>query len=214
MAEDYVQNYIQAIENPLPELKNTFDKEIEILKNNSEKNSVVLDVGCGAGRPADLLSKFVKKIVCIDNDKKMLDFAKERCKDVENVEILEDDTLDISFSDKSFDLVYATYNLVGSLKKSERQKLINEMKRVAKDNTKIINLTWKDNRETTEFLKKYYPSIGIDIINSNESETITSKGTFERISKKELLEYYTSANLKNIQLLDVGSVWIAIIGIK
>ncbi len=214
MTEDYVQNYIQVIENPLPELKNTFNKELETLNNNSEKNSVVLDVGCGAGRPADLLSKFVKKIVCIDNDKKMLDVAKERCKNIDNVEILEDDALDISFSDKSFDLVYATYNLIGSLKKSERQKLINEMKRVAKDNTKIINLTWKDNKETTEFLKKYYPSIGINIIGSDESKTDTSKGTFERISKKELLEYYTSANLKNIKFVDVGMVWIAIIGTK
>ena len=34
MAEDYVQNYIQAIENPLPELKDTLSKELEILKNN------------------------------------------------------------------------------------------------------------------------------------------------------------------------------------
>lgn len=214
MAEDYVQNYIQAIENPLPELKDTFCKELEILKNNSDKNSVVLDVGCGAGRPADLLSKFVKKIVCIDNDKKMLDVAKERCKDIDNVEILDNDALDISFSDNSFDLVYATYNLVGSLKKSERQNLIEEMKRVAKNNSKIINITWKDNIETTEFLKKYYPSIGINIIDSDESRTVTLKGTFERISKDELLEYYTSAKLKNIKFVDVGTVWIAIIGIK
>lgn len=214
MAEDYVQNYIQAIENPLPELKNTFDKELEILKNNSDKNSVVLDVGCGAGRPADLLSKFAKKIVCIDNDKKMLNVAKERCKKIDNVEILEGDALNISFPDKSFDLVYATYNLVGSLKKSKRQKLIDEMKRVAKKYTKIINITWKDNKETTDFLKRYYPSIGIDIINANESKTITSKGIFERVSKKELFEYYTSANLKNIEFVEVGVVWIAVIGVK
>ena len=34
MAEDYVQNYIQAIENPLPDLKKTFEEELEILKKN------------------------------------------------------------------------------------------------------------------------------------------------------------------------------------
>lgn len=173
-----------------------------------------MDVGCGAGRPADLLSKFVKKVVCIDNDKKMLYIAKKRCKDIDNIEILQDDALNLSFSDNSFDLVYATYNLVGSLEKSERQKLINEMKRVAKINSKIINITWKDNKETTEFLKKYYPSIGIQIFESDDSKTVTSKGTFARISKKELLEYYTSANINNIEFVDVEPVWIAIMGIK
>ena len=88
------------------------------------------------------------------------------------------------------------------------------MKRVSKNNAKIINITWKDNKETTEFLKRYYPSIRIEVIESDNSKTITSKGIFERISKEELLEYYTSANLKEIKFVDVGSVWIAIIGIK
>ena len=88
------------------------------------------------------------------------------------------------------------------------------MKRVAKDSSKIINLTWKDNKETTEFLKKYYHSIRIKVLEANDFKTVTSKGTFERISKKEMLEYYTSANLKNIEIIDVGPVWIAIIGIK
>ena len=45
MTDDYIKNYIQAIDNPLPELKNTFNKELEILKNCSNKDSVVLDVG-------------------------------------------------------------------------------------------------------------------------------------------------------------------------
>jgi ubiquinone/menaquinone biosynthesis C-methylase UbiE len=214
MAEDYVRNYIKAIDNPLPELKNVFNKELEVLKSNSDKNSIVLDVGCGAGRPANMFSRFVKKIVCIDNDKKMLSIAAERCKTIKNIEILEGNALNLNFPDNSFDLVYATYNLVGSLKRFERQKLIEEMRRVAKNNAKVINITWKDNKETTEFLKKYYPSIDIDIIESDNSKTITSKGTFERISKKELLEYYVSSELKEINSLDIGSVWVAVIGTK
>ncbi len=214
MIEDYVQNYIQAIENPLSELKNTFNKELEILKKNSNNNFVALDVGCGAGRPADLLSRFFKEIICIDNDKKMLDFAKERCRNIPNIKILEDNALNLNFLEKSFDLVYATYNLIGSLRKSDRQKLVNEMKRVVKDGSKIINITWKNNKKTTEFLKKYYPSIGIKVNESDNFKTTTSKGTFERVSKNELLEYYKSANLKNVEFVDVGPVWIAIIGTK
>jgi len=206
--------YLKAIENPLPELKDTFDKELELLEGNSDKNSIVLDIGCGAGRPVDSLSKFVKKIICVGNDEKMLSVAKERCKNFNNVEILERDALYLRFSDNSFDLVYATYNLVGSLEKSERQKLIDEMKLVAKDNARIVIITWKDNAITTEFLKNYYPSIGIEIIKSNDTETVTSKGIFDRISKKELLNYCNVANLKNLKFVDVGSVWVAIIGTK
>ena len=65
-----------------------------------------------------------------------------------------------------------------------------------------------------EVIKKYYPSIGIGIAEADESKTITSKGTFGRISKNELLEYYTVANLKDIKFTDVGPVWMAIIGTK
>jgi ubiquinone/menaquinone biosynthesis C-methylase UbiE len=214
MSEDYVQNYIQAIDRPLPELEKTFEKELEVLKIYSNLNSIVLDVGCGAGRPADLFSKFVKKIVCVDNDKKMILEARKRCEDFKNIEILEGDALNLNFPDNSFDFVYATYNLIGSLKKDERQKHVDEMKRVAKPGDKIIDITWKGDKETTEFLKKYYPSIGIEIIESNDTKTITSKGTFERISGEELLGYYKSANLKDIKFVEVDPVWIAIIGTK
>ena len=214
MVEDYVQNYIQAVDNPLPELKNTYDRELELLKTYTDQQSTILDVGCGAGRPANSLSEFVEKVVCIDKDDKMLQIAKERCKKTSNIEFLQDDARNLSFPDDTYDLVFATYNLIGSLQKPDRPNLVEEMRRVAKNNAKIINITWKNNKDTTAFLEKYYPSIGIDIISIDKSKVITSKGTFERLSKEELKDYYTSANLKNIEFVSVGPVWTGIIGAK
>jgi len=214
MSENYVQNYICAIENPLPEMVDTFHEELEMLKNHCNKDSIVLDVGSGAGRPANMLSEYVKKIVCIDNDEKMLLAAKERYGDSANIDFLNEDALALTFPNDSFDLAYATYNLVGWLKKSERQQLIDEMRRVAKEGTRIINLTWKDDKETTEFLKRYYPAIGVDIIEADEGKTVTSKGVIERISKDELLEYYKGAELKDINFIEVNPVWVAIVGTK
>ncbi len=210
----YVNNYIQAINNPLPELKDSFVRELELLKDSSDKDDIVLDVGCGAGRPADLFSAFVRKIICIDNDKNMLDLARQRCKNIDNIEIREGDALHMDFADDQFDLVYATYNLIGSLPKSDRQQLVDEMVRVARTGARIINITWKDNRETTDFLLKYYPSIGIEVISASDSKTVTSKGTFFRVSRQELVDYYTNANIKNINFVDVGPVWIAVVGNK
>jgi len=57
-------------------------------------------------------------------------------------------------------------------------------------------------------------SIGIQIIEYSDSKTITSKGIFKRITKKELFKYYTSANIKKIEFIDVESVWFAIVGVK
>ena len=201
----YVRNYIQAIENPLPELKRSFEEELNLLKKLSGPGYIVLDVGCGAGRPASALSKSVKRIYCVDNDREMLRLAKKRCSGLDNVEILERD---------DFDMVYSTYNLIGSVRKSERQEIINEMRRVAKKGCGVVNITWKNDAKTTEFLREYYPSIGIAILESDDSKTVTSKGGFERISEKELRGLYDSAGIREVEFSAVGPVWFAITGRK
>jgi len=214
MSDIYVKNILKAIENPLPELKATFNAEFELLKSNIKKNYTVIDVGSGTGRPADILASYCKKLLLLDNSELMIEEAMTRIKGIDNIEIVNGDALNMSFSENSFDLTYATYNLIGSIEKNQRQILVNEMRRVAKQDSKIINITWKDDDVTTKFLKKYYPSIGIDIIEVDDSKTITSKGIFERISRNDLLDYYQSANLNKVEFFDVGPVWLAIIGVK
>lgn len=214
MLKSYFSNYLKAIDNPLPELKETFSAEIEILKKLCNLNSVILDVGSGAGRPAKDLAQYVRKIIAIDNDDLMLEEAQLRCKGIKNLEIKKENAFNMSFQDNFFDLVYATYNLIGSINQNERQSLVNEMKRAANIGGLIINFTWRNDKFTTDFLKKYYPSIGIHIVEIDDNKTATSIGEFTRISKQELEDYYTNADIKNLKIIDVGSVWTAIIGEK
>lgn len=211
MGKDYIKNYLKSVNKPLPELKKTFDKEFVLLKKVC-KGKKILDVGCGVGRPADKLAKFCKEIICIDNDSEMLNIAKKRFNS-QNLSFLKQDALNLNFPDNTFDVAYATYNLIGSLKENQRQKLINEMGRVTKKNGKIIIFTWKQDTKTSEFLKKYYPYIGIKVIESDKSKTITSKGVFERIRVDDIVKLFKTCGLTSIQTKDVG-VWSAIIGTK
>lgn len=88
------------------------------------------------------------------------------------------------------------------------------MSRVAKSSSLVINLTWKRDETTTEFLKSYYPFMGIEVIEIEENRTITSKGEFARISETELENLYKNAGLNNIKFYDINPLWLAIAGEK
>jgi len=214
MIHDYVREYIKAIEEPLPELAKTFDVEFEFLVKNVNKDSTVLQVGEGTIHSSIKLAPFVKKIISIDNNQRMIDLAEHKAEGIDNIEIKKDNVLKMSFQDGEFDLVYDTYNLIGSLGEKERQFLVNEMARATKQGGKVMNIIWKDDKTTTEFLKKYYPAIDIEIFQIDDSGTVTSKGTFDRFTKDELRKFYETAGLKDIEFFDIGPVWMAIVGIK
>lgn len=211
---EYLANYLKAIKEPLPELQETFEAELNFFKEYTSPSSIVLDVGCGAGRPAIDLATSCKTIVAIDNSPGMLTEARKAAEGITNIEILEANALSLPFDNEEFDFTYGTYNLLGSLSPEDRQQAVNEMYRVAKQGSAVANLTWKHDASTTQFLQKYYPHIGINIISSNENETVTDKGAFQRLSVDELQVYYKEAGFKDIQLQDIGEVWIGIVGRK
>lgn len=212
--DNYTQNYFNAVYNPLPQLIECFNQDLIFLKSFVNKDSRVVDFGCGIGRPARDLSLFVKEIFAFDNDDVVLERAKEYCNGTNNIIIEKRDVFNTNYLDNSFDLVYATYNLIGCIDKDKRLSLIKEMARVAKVGAKIIIVTWLDNEVTTNFLKEYYPAIGVGVISISKNEIVTSKGVIGRISKKELMEYYRQCNLKNVEFKDLGSVWLAVIAEK
>lgn len=214
MSAVYFDNYLQAVLHPLPALKKTFEVELGFLKGHVHPQAMVLDVGCGIGRPTLDLAPFVKKIVGIDNDHRMLNWAKKRKSVHKNLDWVSMDALQLGFPMGTFDVSYSTFNLIGTLEQKHRQKLVNEMAKVTKQGGKVINTTWRDEPEVTRFLRAYYPSIGIEIIEIDEAKSVTSKGTFDRLSKKELVEYYKAAGLKNIRFFDLPPAWRAVVGTK
>lgn len=91
----------------------------------------VLDVGCGTGALAMVLSKSHYRVTAIDPAKEMLKIAlwKTREEDIRYVQMKKMGFL--PFPDNQFDLVISSYVLHG-MKKEERKTLFLEMKRVSR----------------------------------------------------------------------------------
>jgi ubiquinone/menaquinone biosynthesis C-methylase UbiE len=195
-------------------LQKTFEVERGFLKGRMQPDFVVLDVGCGAARPTTDLAPFVKKIVAIDNDARVLKVAKSKCKKFSNIELHRMNALDMRFPSNLFDVSYSTYNLIGSVEREDISRLVSEMVRVTKKGGQVISITWKNDPAVTHFLSKYYPSIGLSIIELDETKTVTDKGTFDRLSREDLRRYYKKAGLKKIKFFEIEPVWRAIVGTK
>lgn len=88
----------------------------EILKNSTDENSVVLDLGTGGGEK--VLSEFpkVKKIIGTDFSPEMIKTAKENLKKSgkENIEFRIMDNLNIDTPDEYFDVVVARHTCISA----------------------------------------------------------------------------------------------------
>ena len=206
---NYFENYLKAVDDPLPELRETFENEFNFLKEQVRSTDSVLEIGCGIGRPAGALAKYVDHLTAIDNDPRMIKEAKNRYR-ASNLTFLEGDALSLLFEDDTFDLVYSTYNVIGSLYDRDIQTFVNEMARVSKG--KVINITWQQRDEVTDFLKRHHEHIGLKVIEADRDKMVTSHGTFLRLSQTKFLELYKRAGLGSIQFVNIEPLWYAAIG--
>lgn len=103
--------------------------------NNIEKNSKVLDVGCGNGR-----NLFYRDDINVTG----LEYSKELCKIVENKggKVVNANMTDMPFDNNYFDYIIciASYHHLDNDK--DREKAINEMFRVLKEKGKVFIQVW------------------------------------------------------------------------
>jgi|GEM_PF-1159378 len=182
---NYFQQYIKAVTKPLPEMAEFFVKENNYLKNLITANSVVLDVGCGNGRTMKFLAPLVKEIVGLDYDPKMIEAARQNLLGLGNAGLKQEDFFKIDLGQK-FDLVYASYNLLGSaeLAQERRNELLQKMVSDTKIGGHTVFSVWSD--KGIDFAKKYYPYIGIKFLEIRDNDVVTDQGIFKRFSKQEL----------------------------
>ena len=102
------------------------------LKKYINKNSKVLEVGCGTGVFTEVIKKLSNNIIATDISKNMLLEAKKRNPDVE---FKEADIENLPFKDQEFDLVIAINSFSYVPKKN---KGIKEIQRVLKKNGKFL----------------------------------------------------------------------------
>ena len=203
--KQYFDHYIKAVTNPLSEIAEYFDKENQFLKNLINKESIVLDVGCGNGRTIKFLSPFVKRIVGIDYSEKMLGAAKENLENLENVELIFANFLEHNFS-QQFDLVYASFNLIGSCetKAGGGEVILGRMVKITKPGGHCVASVWSD--VGIDFAWKYYPAIGIKVFEIKDNNVITSFGNFRRFSKNDL-DNLGKLIGKNFRIVDLTKIF-------
>lgn len=72
------------------------------------ENSKVLDIGCGTGRHLLEFSKFTSYVTGTDISSKMLDYAKEKLKNVSEAKFVHGNWMENFTKEKEFDLVFAS----------------------------------------------------------------------------------------------------------
>jgi len=102
------------------------------------KNRVVLDVGCGTG-------KFItKKIVGkakfyygVEPQKSQIHIARKKAREFNNCKLYQASGEKLPFKDNMFDIILATWVVGGIYNLPKRKKILNEMRRVLKENGEI-----------------------------------------------------------------------------
>lgn len=145
--------------NPEEGFQKAFDKEKQLFLTEADKNSLVLDIGCGLGRTVRNFAPYVKKVVGIDNDYEAVEKSKENTKEIENVEIYFGDGEKLDFEDKSFDIVSCMGGTISNLGNSAI-RVFSEVKRVLKDEGFFFCSSWNEDalEARLRYYNKYYPN--------------------------------------------------------
>ena len=99
------------------------------------KGSAVLDVGCGTGVHLDLYRRYECALFGIDASESMLGVAKKRLGEAANLRL--GNACEMPFDDRTFDLVISML-VLHEMDQSSRVRAIDEMRRVLKDNGRIL----------------------------------------------------------------------------
>lgn len=114
-----------------------WESEKIMFEKYSSKNNKILDLGCGAGRTTiNLYRNGYKDIIGLDYSEKLIECAKEYCNNNKlDVKFIYGDATDLSdFENNTFDTILFSYNGLTSIPKQEnRDKVLQEVKRVLKD---------------------------------------------------------------------------------
>ena len=186
-----------------PKIKDWFQKEIDYLKNNIKPNSKILDIGCGFGRHIELIADFSKEVIGIDNNKDMVQKAKDRLSNFKNVKILLQDAQNLKFQDDYFDYVICMTNTFGDFP-DIKLNVLKEMKRVCKKGGKIIISVYND--KALEIRKKDYKKVGLHIIKIKDGIVYTKEGLIsEQFTKQQLKELFDKLKLKS-KILELNPI--------
>ena len=106
--------------------------------NSLQTNSIIYDIGCGNGRNMNFKEH---TFIGIDNCKKFVEICKNN-----GYLVLESSMLQINLPDNSADAILSIASFHHLSTKDNRIKALNEMKRLLKNNGKILLSVWSINQ--------------------------------------------------------------------
>jgi len=115
-----------------------------------EKESMILDVGCGTGLLFPHVAERVKLVVGVDISASILKEAKRRLKEHANTAVIRADADYTPFPNETFDAVFAVTLLQNTPKPNQT---LSEMERVTKQNATMIATGLRKTFSRREFLR-------------------------------------------------------------
>lgn len=114
-----------------------YPNKIKMYFKNNIKGDTILDAGCGTGKFTKTLEELSKKYIGVDLSNNQL--TKAKSKSIKpNSEFIQANLANIPLKDNSVDIIVSTW-VLGTIKDlEERNKCIQELKRVLKPNGKIF----------------------------------------------------------------------------
>lgn len=185
--------------------KKWFDAEKKFFLKHIKLGSRVLEVGCGDGRSLRDVSEITDKLTGVDHDIAAVEHAKEKLKDIPNCNIILAEGKNLPFADKEFDCVtcIGTFANLGE----DKYKVLEEMRRVLKDNGMIIISSYSE--KALEERMKVYQDINAEILEVRDNGTIVFEdieGDYvsEQFSEEELGMIFEKVGLKMAEIEDAG----------
>lgn len=112
-------------------------EEILIQNYRSAFSGKVLDVGVGAGRTTEVLSKLAASYLGIDLSPAMIAAAKERLPNV-NLQQMDMRSIPDLLADQKFDLIFISFNSIDYISYGERQTLLHLLSRMLTESGLLI----------------------------------------------------------------------------
>ena len=111
-----------------------YEKEVDFLMNFINDGDKIIDIGCGTGIHASLISRKGFNVDGLDLNKEMIDIAKKRL----NSSLYVQNVLNINI-DERYDVIISMFAVINHLKNtSELKKCLSNMKGILKRNGTII----------------------------------------------------------------------------
>ncbi|MCH8741553.1 class I SAM-dependent methyltransferase [Patescibacteria group bacterium] len=202
--EAILKYWKKVVKSHSPAIRSWIKKENLYLQKNIKKDSIVLDVGCGIGRNIKAIANIAKKIIGIDNNKRLFKEIKKSLSKFKNVKVFLEEAQRLHFKNNTFDYAICMGNTFGDFGE-DKLKILKEMQRVTKKGGRIIISVYSE--KALPIRLKEYKKAGMKLEKTSKDGTVvTEEGIItEQFSKRKLQKIFNKAGL-NIKIIKLSSI--------